>query len=808
MLRHYILTSWRNISRHKFYSIILILGLAVGMASATLLGAYTWRELTVDSFHEKKDRVFLVSVAGKEGTQEWTGGWTSPPAGPAMQQYFPEVESFARLCTWFEEVVVTKDDKKFVETGLKAADSSIFNVFTIPFIAGNPQTALKHPKSVVITQSIAKKYFGDKDPMGQYLDFDLFVGSCMVTGVVQDYPSTSHFDFDLLVSLNSFEVIGFDFSYWMNHTFVTYVLLNENSNPAEIGTKMPGFLRANLEPFFVSRYKKTYDEMYKNGDYYKLELVPLKDVHLSTLLYENQEGKKLMVYALGAIAAIILLLVCINYINLATVLSFGRAKEAGIRKVAGSRSRSLFRQFLMESVIMAFIGLLICVVLIELTLPLFNSLTGIGLDVDYSNPSIIGGLVVFATLVGTLSGIFPAITFASFSPIRALKGNITAAGTRSWLRNGLITFQFTICIVMIASTIVVYKQLTFMTGKNTGFTKDQMLIIKRPEGLKDKKTAFKNELLKQSGIRKVSYTQTIPGRHFDGHGQHFAGTPDTEWPTVMPLVADNDIFEILGLETVQGKDFRNMDYTVPHGVLNEAAVRKLNFKDPLSEKIDKGTLGTRDVDIIGVVRDFNFQSFRYDVEPLIILPLDVDNDPQHRTTYILVKMDGSEIKPVLSFIESEWKKYAGNYPFEYSFMDEDFNRLFENEERMAKVYSLFSLISISIACLGLLGLMSYFASRRNKEIGIRKIVGATIPNIMSLLSRDFLKLLVLSAAIGCSIAWYLANEWVGKFVYQTEVSVWIFVLSGGLMLFITITVVGWQLYRAASVNPVETLRYE
>ncbi len=808
MIRHYILTSWRNISRRKFYSIILICGLAIGMASATLLGAYTWRELTVDDFHKKKDRIFLVANQMKDGDVEEMGGWSTPPTGPALQQYFPEVENFARMCTWFDEIIVTQGDKKFVETGLKAADSSIFEVFTIPFIAGDPKTALKDPRSVVITRSTARKYFGDKDPMGQALEFDSFFSECVVTGVVEDYPDNSHFDFDFLVSLSSFEAIRFDFNHWMNHTFVTYVLLHENSKLSDVESKMEAFTRANLNPYFVKRYQKTYDEFYKNGDYYRIVLVPLNEVHLGTLLYDNNEGKKLMVYALGAIAGIILLLVCINYINLATVLSFGRAKEAGIRKVSGSRSKSLFRQFIVESVIMAFIGLTICVGLIEIAMPLFTSLVGVELSIDYTDPKIVGGLITFSILIGTLSGIFPAITFASFSPIKALKGGIAIQSRRSWMRNGLIVFQFTICIVMIASTIIVYKQLSFMSAKNTGFTKDQILVIKRPEGLKQNKTAFKNEILKQSGIRKVSYTETIPGRHFNGHGQHFVGTPDTDVPTVYPLVADEDIFETLDLKIVSGRDFKGLDPEFPKAVLNEAAIKELGLKDPFAAKIDNGTLGNKVVDIIGVVRDFNFMSFHYDVEPLVILPLNVDNDPQHWTSFILVKIEGSDIQSTLNVIEREWKQFAGNYPFEYSFMDDDFNRLFEQEAKMARVYTLFSMISISIACLGLLGLMSYFASRRSKEIGIRKIVGASIPNIISLLSRDFVKLLLVSVTIGCSVAWYLANEWIGKFVYKTELSWWIFALAGGLMFLITIAVVGWQLYRAASVNPVETLRYE
>lgn len=809
MLKHYLVIACRTILRNKFYSLILTSGLALGIASFVMLGMYTWHELSYDEFHEKKDRVFLVGVQGKEGGEEFREGSTTPPTGPALKEYFPEIEAYGRLAFWFEDVVVSKEDKKFAETGIIGADSSIFEIFTIRFVEGSPEKALTEPNSIVITKEIAKKYFGNENPIGQTLHFDHFFADCKITGIVEDYPDNSHFDFGILLSLSTFRNINFDFSNsWGNHAFSTYVLLDEKADAAELGAKLQGFIKSQLNPYLIQRYQKSYDEVYKSGDFYNLFLEPLSELHLSTLLYENQEGKKMLVYALGMIGVIILVLVCINYTNLSSVLSLSRAKEVGIRKASGSRNDSLFRQFIMESIILAFAGLFLGLCLIESLLPYFNTLTKQSLRLDYLNPVVAASLIVFTALLGIVAGFYPALTFARFNPIRALKGNTTAPTRLRWLGNGLVIFQFTICIIMTVSAVVVYKQLAFMTHKNLGFAKDQLVVIKRVEGLKQNKSAFKKGLLESSGIVSASYTQTTPGRHFNGHTQHFAGRPSTEVPVVYPLFADEDILQTLDIELVEGNSFHHYPGQGAKAILNETAVEVLGLKNPLAEKIDRGTMGTTLVDIIGVVKDFHFQSFHHRVEPLAIFPLDVENDPYHNATFMLVKIDGNDVPTSLKAIESKWKQLAGNYPFEYSFMDEDFDKLFERESTMAKVYTIFSAVSIGVAVLGLLGLTSFFASKRTKEIGIRKIVGATVSHIAFLLSRQFLHRFAIAVVVGSSVAWYLMNLWLENFAYRTAVDVWVFVLSGGGVLLISLITISWQLYTAASRNPVETLKYE
>lgn len=808
MIRHYLLISWRNILHNKFYTVILVLGLAVGISSALLLGMYTWGELTYDNFHEKKERIYLVGVQQKEGDEEDVGGWTTPPTGPALKEFFKEIEATARLCMWLGEVLVSRNGNKYAEDHIVGADSSVFQIFTFPFVSGDPRTALREPNSVVITEEIAKKYFGNEDPLGQILHFESFFSECKVTGVIRSLPANSHIDVEILLSLSSFKTINFDFGHWSNHTFSTYVLLDEKSTPDKIESRMQQFVQKNLDPYLIQRYQKSYNDMYRNGDYYSLFLMPLKDVHLSTMLFENREGKRMLTYALGIIALIIIVLVAINYTNLATVLTFSRAKEVGIRKVTGSRSESLFKQFIIESVLTVFIGLFIALGLIEIMLPFFNALTQKHLTLDYSNPLTVMGLIGFAATLGIVSGLYPALTFSSFNPIRALKGNTIVKGNSSWLRNSLVIFQFTICIIMIVSTLVVYRQLDFMTNKNVGFSKDQIVVIKRPGVLKTNKTVFKNELLTNAGVMSVSYSGTTPGRHFDGHGQHFAGSPLQEWHTIFPLVADEDIFETLGLKLKMGKEFKGEKIINNKAILNEAAVRVLNLKNPLDETIDKGTLGERDVDVIGVVKDFHFQSFHYTIEPLVIYPLDIENDAQHRAAFVLVKVNGKNISETLGYIQSTWKKFAPEYPFEYSFLDQDFNKMFESETTTVKVYTVFSFISLSIACLGLLGLASFFASKRTKEIGIRKIVGASFFNIASILSYNFLKWIIIAIALGSVSSWYLMNQWLQNFVYKTDLNWWIFLIAGICVLSISFVTVGWHLYKAATRNPIETLRYE
>jgi len=419
---------------------------------------------------------------------------------------------------------------------------------------------------------------------------------------------------------------------------------------------------------------------------------------------------------------------------------------------------------------------------------------------------IIAGLVCFGLALGVMSGLYPAFTFASFSPIRALKGITNPKSNQTWLRNSLVILQFTICVVMIVSTLVVYKQLAFMTEKNVGFQKDQIIVLKRAGALAENKASFKTELQNIAGIKSVSYAETLPGREFNGHGQHFAGTPIDEWKTIFPLVADADIFETLELKLTSGKVFNNDN--AGEAVLNESALRLLQTDEPFELTIDRGTLGRRDMDIVGVVKDFHFKSFHFAVEPLVIYPLDVENDAQHRATFILIKIDGSNIQATLSDIENTWMKLAPTYPFEFSFLDDDFNKLFERETIMTIVYTVFSFISVCIACLGLLGLASFFASKRTKEIGIRKIVGASFVHIAAILSLDFLRWIIAAIIFGSAISWYLMDRWLQEFAYQTELSWWIFFIAAVCIVLISAITVSWHLYKTATRNPIETLRYE
>ena len=747
----------------------------------------------------------MVGVQNKEGQDESEGGSTTPPTGPALYNYFDGVEAFTRLCFWFDEVMVTGKDKKVIEKGIIGADSSIFNIFTIPFIKGNPATALTQPNSIVITQSAADKYFAGEDPLGKTLRFHHFFSECKVTGVVEDYPDNSHFDFEILLSLSSLKNFDFNNS-WRNHTFATYVLLNNGLDPANISARLPQFLKDHYEPFLLKTFGKSYDEMYEGGNYYRLFLEPLDQIHLGTLVFENREGKKLQTYALGIIGLVILLLAGINYVNLSTAVSANRAKEIGIRKTVGSGRLPLIKQFIMESVLITLSGLLLGIFLLDLIMPYFNQITGQGLGLDYTNPVTGIGLIIFALLTGFIGGVYPALVISSFKPISIIGNNKQAGGGKAVFRNVVVVFQFAICIIMIISTLVVYKQIKHMQNINLGFDTEQMLVIRRPGLLDKNQEVFKQGLLERADVMNVSFTNTIPGRDFNGHGQHFLGEPEDSTPTIFPLIGDIDVLETLGLEVVEGK---RIDPAYPGqkvALINEAAVSHLQLKNPLNMVIDRGTMGNDPYTIIGIVKNFHFNSFLHEVRPLVVFPL--NQLQSFRFDYILVKIKSNDIRNTVQEIEEKWGLLSNHDPFDYTFIDQDFEQLFEREKTTAKVYAIFSFVSIFIASLGLLGLISFFTFKRTKEIGIRKIVGASSGQILLLLSKDFSKWMFISFLIGMPIAWYIMRKWMQDFAYRTEFSWWIFVLAGSITFLIALITVSFQTAKAARANPVDALRSE
>jgi putative ABC transport system permease protein len=807
MLKHYFLISWRNIVRNKFYSLLLIAGFGVGLASSILLMMYTWDELTYDDFHEKKDRIFLVGVDQKEGETQEQSGWTTPPTGPAMQDFFPEVETYTRLCLWFDEVLVNKDDTQYIESNILGADSSIFDVFSLPLLAGNPKTALTEPNTIVISETMARKYFGDKDPIGEVLRFEHFFSECRITGVTKDYPENSHFRFNMLLSMKSFENIGFDFDEsWGNHTFSTYVLLNEHANKQAVEAKFPQFIKTYFEPYLLKEYKMTYEQVYQEkGNYYRLLLEPLENVHLSTLIFSNREGKKMLAYALGLISFIIILFVCVNFINLATTLSIKRVKEIGIRKAAGSSRASLATQFLLESGLIVLLGMGVGLILIQLFLPHFNELAQKSLSLNLGDAKMWALLLAASVLIALLAGFYPAMVLTSYKPAQALKADSPAHG-RQWLRSGLVVFQFSLCIFMLIATAAVYNQLSFMASKSLGFDKEHVLVIERPHALGSNGQTFKNELLANPQIQGLSFVNAMPGGSFDGHSQHLTGWPADYQPIIFPLLGDDDILNVLDIQITEGRGFKNEDKDRRLAILNESAIRKLKIGNPLDQKIDRGTLGDEEVSIIGVAKDFHFQSFHHFIEPLVIYRVDWKN--LRRANYILVKIRREEYASTIGFIENKWKQLSGGKLFDYTFLDQELQQSMERETTMAKIYTVFSLIAIFIACLGLLGLASFYAEKRQKEIGIRKVNGARILEVMALLNKDFMKWVGIAFLIASPLAWYFMNSWLQNFAYKTELSWWIFALAGFLALVISLLTVSIHSWQAATKNPVNALKYE
>ncbi len=807
MLRHHIKLTLRNLWKNRSFSAINISGFAIGIAAATMLLMYTWDELSYDNFHAKKDDIYLVGVKqqGKDGETE--SGWTTPPTGPALNGYFPEIETFTRVCIWFDDVTTRRGQEKYIEKNVVGADSTFFDVFTVNFLAGNPQTALKEPNSVVITKSIAEKYFGNENPIGKTMEFESFFSECTITGLIEDLPENSHLEIDILFSLSSLRNINFDFDKsWENHTFITYVLLNEFVDPQVVESKIPDFLSEKMGAYFQNSYGQSFEEMMNGGSDYRLFLAPLKDVHLSTYVHEGKEGKKLMTYALGLIGLVIIILICINFTNLSTSLAIDRIREVGVRKTSGSLKWSMIRQFLTESVVTVLIGFVIGLAIMQLVLPYFNNLTDKNLSLDFFHLPFVLWVLGIAVLLGIITGLYPAIYLSSFSPIQALNPNPGERLNTTFVRNGLVVFQFALCIFMITGTIVVYKQLSHLTQINIGFDKEHILVVKRPWALGEKMWTLKEELLDDPQIKYISYTNTLPGRHFDGHGQHFSGDPTDVGYTIYPLIGDPDILKLLDLEVVAGREFTAEDKNKPVVLLNEATVQRYGLKDPLNKKINVGTMGRKEVSVVGIVKDFHFQSFHNQIEPMAIFQ--TNQDQMYNTNYMLIKTTGKELSGIIENVESRWNKITENQPFEYTFLDQDFAHVFEREVITSKVYTIFSTISIMIASLGLLGLAMFFTKKRTKEIGIRKVNGAKIWQVLLLLNNDFIKRVLIAFTIASPLAWYTMNKWLENFAYQTELSWWIFALSGLLALGIALLSVSWQSWKAATRNPVEALRYE
>ncbi|HYC28979.1 MAG TPA: ABC transporter permease, partial [Chitinophagaceae bacterium] len=796
MLKHYLKIVARSLRNNKGFSFINIFGLAIGMACSLLIFLYVTDETSYDRFHKDAANIHRVvkDFINDDGTR--IPDATTPAAlSPAMQREIPEVVSIARVFpNWGGTWLVKYGDKKLSEEKVYRVDSSFFDVFTFPFTQGNAKTAFNDVHSVVITESIAKKYFGKDDPIGKVLHFDP-MGDMTVSGVVKDVPSNSHFHFDFLISWRQLPAT-LD-NNWGGYNYYTYVKVKPGTNIAAFNKKIQGVYERNQN----ERYSAFYTQ-------------PITSIHLSSHLKWELEpnGDQTYVYIFTIIGIFIILIAAINYINLSTAKSSIRAKEIGIRKVSGAVRGSLVRQFLMESVVICLVAAVLAVIISQLLLPLVNSITQKQLTV-VGNPVVLFYLLLAALFVGLVAGIVPALYLSSFKPIMVLKGfKLNESGALN-LRKTLVVVQFTISIVLIIGALVIAQQISYIQSAKLGFNKDQVLIVRNGGYLSTSdRSAFLNSAKQLPGVKNAAASSIVLGGAFSTARLSVRGS-DKEQQLNFSNVG-YDFFDVTGMEMKEGRGFSSnfpadtMNNGVPGGpliqdigglVINETAVKDFHLDSPV---VGKQLLWSTDSDtsyflhVVGVVKDFHFTSLRNEIKPFGFICV-----PSRQNNFTL-KLSGNDIKGTIAQLEKLWGKFSIERPFDYVFLDESFAKLYASEERFQKAFISLVVLGIMIACLGLLGLATYAAQQRVKEIGIRKTLGASVMNVVGLLSKDFLKLVVIALVIAVPIAWYAMNKWLQDFHYRISIQWWIFIIAGVLAIVIAFATISFQTIRAATANPV------
>jgi putative ABC transport system permease protein len=794
MIKNYLKIAFRNLWRHKIFSFINILGLAIGMTACYLIFLYVRFELSYDSMHARTSRMYRLVTDIKTPSETIRAGITAWPFAPNIKKDFPEVETVARI--GLTNFLVRKGDRKFQEDRVLWADSTFFQLFDFNLIKGNALTVLKDPFNVVLSKTAARKYFGDADPIGQTL---LLTGedyNGLVTGVMEDLPENSHIKADMLISMSTLtKVFNPDQdNQWSNFDALSYLLLRPGVDPEAVEKKFPAFLE-----------RHNGKEMQANQMYYTLSLEPLRDVYLKSDREDNIENGNINnVYIFSIIAIFILLIACINFINLSTARSAERAKEVGIRKVIGAEKGQLMRQFIGESLILSLIAFVMALGLDSMLLPLFNQLAGKtiseGIFTDLSSLALLFSASIG---IGLLAGVYPALVLAGYKPIVVLKGRFSTGNKGIMLRRGLVIAQFTISIALITGTIIVYNQMKYMRNRDLGFQKDQMLILDtNGDAGKD---ALKQEIARLPQVKSASLSSSVPGGPNSGAYSEVENRKgDLQVANLDLYFVDFDYIDQFRIQMAAGRSF-SRDFgtdTTQAMVINEAAVKLLGYASPQEAIGRRFRQWGREGKIIGVTKNFHFRSLQ---DP--IKPLSMRIEPS-RSNLLSVKVSAGELPATIAAIESKWKSVITKRPFSYYFLDEFFDRQYRSEERFGKLFLNFAILAIFISCLGLLGLASYSTLQRTREIGIRKVMGASVTNIVHLLSWDFLRLVGLAFFIAAPIAWYFMDRWLQDFAYRIDISWWIFLLAGMIALVIALLTISFQASRAALVNPVKSLRSE
>jgi len=811
MFKNYIKTAWRNLWKNKVFSAINILGLATGLATCLLIVLYVVDELSYDRYNKKAERIYRVDSDIRFGGGDLHLAVNSDPMGATLKKDYPQVEEYTRIFTFTGNKLVKKGNTYISEEHIAHVDSTFFNVFTFPALEGNTRTALNEPNTVVVTASIAKKYFGTTDALGKNLEL-LLDGKPVpykITAVIQDMPENGHIKFDMLFSMRN---VDYNWGQLTSHNFYTYLVLKEGADYKALEAKFEDY----IEKYVLPQAKQfmnigSMNEFRKAGNALDYTLMPLTKIHLySDRQFElRPAGNIQYVYIFGAVALFILLIACINFMNLTTARSANRAREVGIRKVLGTERKELIIQFLFESTLMVFISLVIALVIAYALLPLFNQVADKKMSLhNLFSPYILPLLVALPFVTGLLAGSYPAFYLSAFRPIEVLKGKLNLGSKSGGLRSVLVVVQFTTSIVLIIGTIIVYNQLHYIQNKNLGFNKDQVLIIDGTGVLGNNVQVFKNDVLQLQGVQSGTVSGYLPVENSGRNDNTFSKTSVIDVNSGFDLqnwTVDYDYLKTMGMQLVKGRNFsRDFGSDSSAIIINETTAQILGYDDPVGQKIysSNATPGQSTAyTIIGVVKNFNYENIHHTIGPLGLL---LGNVPW--TTSF--KINTSNVGNLIAQVQSKWKALAPGMPFSYRFLNESFNEMYRAEQRVGTIAMIFSVLAIFIACLGLFGLATFIAEQRTKEIGIRKVLGASVSGIVQMLSKDFLKLVVISFLVASPLAWWLMHKWLQDFAYRIDINWWVFVVAGIAALFIAVLTVSVQAIRAALMNPVKSLRME
>jgi len=806
MLKRFFTGVFRNLRKQRGSVIINITGLTIGLTSFLFISLYVLNELSYDRFHKNYENIYRLKVVGRMSGGEINQAITAAPMAQAMLNDYPEVLKAARV-TRMGAWLIRFEDKKFNEDGILFADSTFFSVLDFKLLKGDPATALVQPRSMVLTEEYSRKYFGTKDPVGMRISVEEDTVLYTVTGVVQDVPDNSHIKFDMLASMSTYPERANNDN-WVSHNFYTYIVVNENIEMSRLEQKFQGMIEKYVGPQIQQFLGFSIADFRKAGNDFKYVLEPLNDIHLEGAPQYNLEppGSLSTVYIFAVIAILILVVAIINYVNMATAKSAGRAKEVGVKKVAGANKGSLIFQFLGESFVIVVIAFILALLLIYALSPSFNQLMGKEISISrlFSLTGVLT-LILLIILVGIAAGTYPAFILASFNPAEVLKGTLNPGSMSKNFRGILVVLQFTVSTVIIIGAIIVFNQLNFMTNKDLGFSKDNLIVIRRPDAFYKQLEPFRAQLLQIPGVEKAGFSWALPGTTFNNNGFLKEDDPDKNSFLLNQAGVSLDFPQTLGVQLIEGRFFSH-DYGSDSSaiLINETAVRSLGLKDPIGKYLlePTGPQQFRRLQIIGVMKDFYIESMHKAITPVCFSVMDPGNGDKYAT----IRLTGKDVPGTIREIEKTWQSFTTKQPFQYEFFSDSWTNLYGSEARTGRIFIFFSVLAVLIACLGLLGLITFITNKRSREIGIRKTYGASIGVVLKLLSKEVVYLILISSVIAWPVALFGSRFWLEGFATKISINPLVFLTATLLTILIGWLSISYQTFRAASKNPAEALR--